>query len=146
MDEDHPNVYAPGKRPFHTNIPCFVKKNGRPWLAFGFMGGPMQPQGHVQILTDLIDFDMNLQEACDAARWQHNASHADTGEFEDPYPYVTLESGFPWETVRALLEKRHEIRWDNGGVGGFQGVMRDFEHDVWVGASEGRKDGNAAGY
>jgi gamma-glutamyltranspeptidase/glutathione hydrolase len=150
MDEDHPNAYAPGKRPFHTNIPCFVKKDGQPWLAFGFMGGPMQPQGHVQILTDLIDFDMGLQEACDAARWQHNAAYVDTGEGDDPppwiLPHVTLESGFSWETVRALLGKHHEIHWDNGGFGGFQGVMRDLENNVWVGASEGRKDGNAAGY
>lgn len=150
MEEDHPNVYAPGKRPFHTNIPCFVKKNGQPWLAFGFMGGPMQPQGHVQILTNLIDFDMGLQEACDAARWQHSAAHPGTGETDDPppylLPYVTLESGFPWETVRALLDKHHQIQWDNGGMGGFQGVMRDLENNIWVGASEGRKDGNAAGY
>lgn len=147
MDEDHPNAYGPGKRPFHTNIPVFVKKDGQPWLAFGFMGGPMQPQGHVQILTDLIDFDMNLQEACDAARWQHNAMHVPTGEVdEDPFPHVTLETGFPWETVRALLDKHHQIRFDNGGSGGFQGVMRDLVNNTWIGASEGRKDGNAAGY
>jgi gamma-glutamyltranspeptidase/glutathione hydrolase len=146
MEADHPNVYAPGKRPFHTNIPVFVKKDGKPWLAFGFMGGPMQPQGQVQIITDLIDFDMDLQEACDAVRWQHNASHEGTGEMEEPAPYVTLESGFPWETVRALLLKGHDIRWDLGGFGGFQGVMRDHDNGTWIGASEGRKDGQAAGY
>ena len=146
MEPDHPNVYAPGKRPFHTNIPVFVKKDGKPWLAFGFMGGPMQPQGQVQILTDLIDFDMDLQEACDAARWQHNASHEGTGEMEEPSPYVTLESGIPWETLRALLLKGHDIRWDVGGFGGFQGVMRDHDNGTWIGASEGRKDGQASGY
>jgi gamma-glutamyltranspeptidase/glutathione hydrolase len=111
------------------------------------MGGPMQPQGQVQILTNLIDFDMNLQEACDAARWQHNARHEGTGEIdEDPNPHVTVESGFAWETVRGLIDKHHDVRRENGGSGGFQGVMRDHVNNIWIGASEGRKDGHAAGY
>ncbi len=80
MDPESANVYAPGKRPFHTIIPAFVMKDGKPWLSFGVMGGGMQPQGHVQILCNLIDFGMNLQEAGDAARWQHEGSSEPTGE------------------------------------------------------------------
>ncbi len=78
LDPKAANVYAPGKRPFQTIIPGFVMKDGQPFLAFGLMGGDMQPQGHVQVLTDIIDFGMNVQEAGDAARWRHyGGSEAD---------------------------------------------------------------------
>ena len=146
MEPGHANVYAPGKRPFHTNIPVFVKKDGRPWLAFGFMGGPMQPQGQVQFLTNLIDFDMGLQEACDASRWQHNGSSEPTGEPSKGAGNLELESGFGWEVARALQEMGHDIRAGDGGFGGLQAVMWDEVNEVYIGASESRKDGQAAGY
>jgi gamma-glutamyltranspeptidase/glutathione hydrolase len=146
MEPGHPNVYEPGKRPFHTTIPVFVKKFGKPWIAFGFMGGPMQPQGQVQFLTNLIDFDMGLQAASDASRWQHNGSTEPTGEMREGAGHVELESGFGWEVARALQEIGHEIRAGDGGFGGLQAVMWDDENKVYLGASESRKDGNAAGY
>jgi gamma-glutamyltranspeptidase/glutathione hydrolase len=146
MAPGHPNVYAPGKRPFHTIIPAFVMKDGKPWLSFGVMGGAMQPQGHVQVLVNLIDFGMGLQEAGDAARWQHDGSSEPTGEEMTDGGFVWVESGVPWETVRALEGKGHDVRTDVGGYGGYQAIMRDHARGVWFGASESRKDGQAAGY
>ena len=148
MEPGHANVYAPGKRPFHTIIPGFVMKDGKPWLAFGVMGGGMQPQGHVQVLTNLIDFGMNVQEAGDAARWQHEGDSEPTGEKMTNGGYVKLESGIPCETVRELSKRGHEVRFDVGGYGGYQAIKVEM-HDgqrVYVGASEIRKDGQAAGY
>lgn len=146
MEEGHPNVYAPGKRPFHTIIPAFVTKDGEPLMSFGVMGGSMQPQGHVQILTNIIDFGMNLQEAGDAARWRHGGSSSPTGGTMTDGGYVALESGFPYETVRALERLGHDVRVSVGGFGGYQAVARDPEQGVYVGASESRKDGHAVGY
>jgi gamma-glutamyltranspeptidase / glutathione hydrolase len=123
-----------------------VLKDGQPWLAFGVMGGAMQPQGHVQILVNLIDFDLNLQEAGDNARWQHDGSSEPTGEYTSGGGYVCLESGIPWETVRALKVLGHDIRTDYGGFGGYQAILRDPKAGVYIGASESRKDGHAAGY
>jgi gamma-glutamyltranspeptidase/glutathione hydrolase len=149
MEPGHANVYAPGKRPFHTIIPGFVMKDKKPWLAFGVMGGDMQPQGHVQVLTNMIDFGMNLQEAGDASRWQHEGDNEPTGEkLTAGGGYVEVESGVPYETVRALKMKGHDVRYDVGGYGGYQAIKVE-EHDgqrVYVGASESRKDGQAAGY
>lgn len=146
LDEGHANVYAPGKRPFHTIIPAFVMKEGKPWLSFGLMGGGMQPQGHVQILVNLIDFGMNLQEAGDAARWQHLGSSSPTGAIMTDGGWVELESSIPWETVRTLKRLGHDVRAGNGGFGGYQAILRDPETGVYHGASESRKDGQAAGY
>jgi len=146
FDKEHANCYAPGKRPFHTIIPAFIMKDGKPLVAFGVMGGAMQPQGHVQIVTNLVDFDLNLQEAGDAARWQHEGST----DYDTPKMkmggWVNLESGIPWETVRELEARGHDIRSDRGGYGGYQAIMRDHERGVYIGASESRKDGQAAGY
>ena len=80
LQDGHPNVYAPGKRPFHTIIPGFATKGGEPWLAFGVMGGNMQPQGQTQIITDLVDYGLGLQEAGDAPRWLHEGSSEPNGE------------------------------------------------------------------
>jgi gamma-glutamyltranspeptidase/glutathione hydrolase len=149
MDPTHANVYAPGKRPFHTIIPGFVMKDGKPWEAFGVMGGDMQPQGHVQVLTNQIDFGLNVQEAGDASRWQHEGDNKPTGEkMTGSGGYVEVESGIPYETVRELRKKGHDVRFDVGGYGGYQAIKVEM-HDgqrVYVGASESRKDGMAAGY
>ena len=146
MNAQSANVYAPGKRPFQTIIPAFVMKDGKPWLSFGVMGGAMQPQGHVQILCNLIDFGMTLQEAGDAARWQHDGSSEPTGERMTDGGHVNLESGVPYESARALMNMGHEVRLDLGGYGGYQAIMRDEKQGVYYGASESRKDGQAAGY
>jgi gamma-glutamyltranspeptidase/glutathione hydrolase len=149
MDPTHANVYAPGKRPFHTIIPGFVMKDGKPWEAFGVMGGGMQPQGHVQVLTNQIDFGLNVQEAGDASRWQHEGDNEPTGEkMTGSGGYVEVESGIPYETVRELRKKGHDVRFDVGGYGGYQAIKVEM-HDgqrVYVGASESRKDGMAVGY
>src|SRR6476660_5881934 len=148
MDPQHANVYAPGKRPFHTIIPGFVMKDGKPWEAFGVMGGGMQPQGHVQVLTNQIDFGLNAQEAGDASRWQHEGDNEPTGEKMEKGGYVEVESGIPYEIVRELEKRGHEVRFDVGGYGGYQAIKVEL-HDgqrVYVGASESRKDGQAAGY
>ncbi len=149
MDPQHANVYAPGKRPFHTIIPGFVMKDGKPWEAFGVMGGGMQPQGHVQVLTNQIDFGLNVQEAGDASRWQHEGDNEPTGEkMTESGGYVEVESGIPYETVRELRKRGHDVRFDVGGYGGYQAIKVEM-HDgqrVYVGASESRKDGQAAGY
>ncbi|MCB1044755.1 MAG: gamma-glutamyltransferase [Acidobacteria bacterium] len=146
LEEGHANSYAPGKRPFHTIIPAFAMKNGQPWLAFGVMGGDMQPQGHVQILTNLIDFDMNLQEAGDLARWQHMGSSSPTGDRMNDGGIVELESSIPWSTQRALMERGHQVRPGRGGFGGYQAIMRDPVSGCYTAASESRKDGCAGGY
>ena len=148
MEPDHANVYAPGKRPFHTIIPGFVMKDGKPWEAFGVMGGGMQPQGHVQVLTNEIDFGLNVQEAGDASRWQHEGDNEPTGEKMTSGGYVEVESGIPYEIVRELKKRGHDVRFDVGGYGGYQAIKVEM-HDgqrVYVAASESRKDGQAAGY
>src|SRR5437879_6857464 len=149
MDPSHANVYAPGKRPFHTIIPGFVMRDGKPWEALGVMGGGMQPQGHVKVLTNQIDFGLNVQEAGDASRWQHEGDNEPTGEkMTESGGYVEVESGIPYETVRELRKKGHDVRFDVGGYGGYQAIKVEM-HDgqrVYVGASESRKDGMAAGY
>jgi gamma-glutamyltranspeptidase/glutathione hydrolase len=155
MDPNHANVYAPGKRPFHTIIPGFVMKDGKPWEAFGVMGGGMQPQGHAQVLTNQIDFGLGVQEAGDASRWQHESGQEPTGAGVtegaakvDAAGFVDLESGIPYETARELRKRGHDVRLDVGGYGGYQAIKVEL-HDgqrVYVGASESRKDGQAAGY
>lgn len=141
-----PNSYAPGKRPFHTIIPAFVTKDGKPWLSFGVMGGATQPQMHAQIIINLIDFDMNLQEAGDAPRILHSGSSEPTGEVMTDGGYVSLESGFSMETRRELVKKGHVLRDALGEFGGYQAIGINVETGVYRGASESRKDGQAAGY
>nr|WP_321511635.1 gamma-glutamyltransferase family protein [uncultured Hyphomonas sp.] len=168
LDPAHPNAWEPGKRPFHTIIPAFAFKKDmpgcqvravpieqacpfEPWLSFGLMGGGMQPQGHVQVILNLVDFDMGLQEAGDAARWEHNGGCEPTNDLDDPaceadVGTVSLESGIPPET-RAELERRGlNIDCCSANAGGYQAIMRDFESGAYIAATEMRKDGVADGY
>jgi gamma-glutamyltranspeptidase / glutathione hydrolase len=145
LDEDHANAAQGGKRPFHTIIPAFISKDGKPWMAFGVMGGDMQPQGHAQIVINMVDFGMSLQEAGDAPRIHHTLSSEPTGEVMSDGGRVNLESGFPYETVRELMRRGHNVGWALGPYGGYQAILRDANGVYW-GASESRKDGQAAGY
>jgi gamma-glutamyltranspeptidase/glutathione hydrolase len=146
LQEGHANVLQPGKRPFHTIIPAFVMKEGKPLISFGLMGGSMQPQGHAQIIINMVDFGMNLQEAGDAARIRHAGSSSPTGEIMNDGGVVHLETGFGEHARKALELKGHKIRPCEGGFGGYQAIMLDAEQGVYYGASEVRKDGQAAGY
>jgi gamma-glutamyltranspeptidase/glutathione hydrolase len=146
LDPSHLNVYAPGKRPFQTIIPSFVVKDGKPFMSFGLMGGDMQPQGHVQIIVNMVDFGLNIQEAGDAARFRHLGNEewmrkdsGDTGKLQ-------LETGIGAD-VRAELERRgHHLVDGDGSFGGYQAILRDPATGVYWGASEMRKDGAAMGY
>ena len=151
LDPDHPNTLEPGKRPFHTIIPAMVTRDaapwdGSPWLCFGVMGGDMQPQGHVQVLVNLIDFGLNLQAAGDAARIEHRGSQTPTGTpMDPPGGYLVAEPGIPAEVVRDLKRRGHRVvRGRNGG--GYQAVLIDAENGTLRGATEPRKDGVALGY
>ncbi|UCF06335.1 MAG: gamma-glutamyltransferase [bacterium] len=146
LDPAHPNSLEPHKRPFHTIIPAMVTREGRPIFAFGVMGGAMQPQGHVQILCNIIDFRMNIQEAGDAPRFRHMGSSQPTGEIMKNGGRVAVEAGFDPEVVRALVAKGHSVVKMSGGFGGYQGIWWDPEPDILIGASEARKDGCAMGY
>ncbi|MBN1999331.1 gamma-glutamyltransferase [candidate division KSB1 bacterium] len=146
FEEGHYNQYAPSKRPFHTIIPGFVTKDGDPFLSFGVMGGAMQPQGHVQVLVNLIDFGMGLQEAGDAPRVRHAGSSQPTGSVMTSGGYVFFESGFCMETIRELLKRGHDMRATVGGFGGYQAIMYDKNKKTFYGASESRKDGQASGF
>jgi gamma-glutamyltranspeptidase / glutathione hydrolase len=147
LKKGHPNSFAPGKRPFHTIIPAFVTHQGKPWLSFGLMGGAMQPQGHVQILINLLDFGMNLQEAGDAPRIYHDGSPEPEGQYlaMTDGGYLNLETGFDYQTVRGLLQKGHDVRFADGPYGGYQAIMRN-PNGGYIAASESRKDGHAAGF
>ncbi len=157
LDPEHPNAYAPGKRPFQTIIPAFVKKDGKPFISFGLMGGGMQPQGHVQILVNLVDYGMNLQEAGDAARIMHDGGRqptdplfggrADVVEI-DALGTLEVEPGIPATTVRALRRMGHKVTVEETGIpfGGYQAIARDPTTGVYTGATEMRKDGQVAGY
>jgi len=168
LDPDHPNVFEPSKRPFHTIIPAFAFKKDmpgcqvravapeiacpyEPWLSFGLMGGGMQPQGHVQIILNLIDFDMGLQEAGDAARWEHRGGCEPTDDLggdpcESDMGVVHLESGIPVEARLELERRGHTVECCRANGGGYQAIMRDFDSGAWIAATEMRKDGNADGY
>ena len=152
LDPAHPNAYEPGKRPFHTIIPAFVKKDGKPYMTLGLMGGGMQPQGHVQVLVNIVDYGMNLQEAGDAARLNHDGGRQPTEALEgpsaDPLGTLYVEPGIPVATVEALREMGHKVEVVSNGImfGGYQAIARDPETGVLTGATEMRKDGQASGY
>ena len=146
LEEGHYNTFEPGKRPFHTIIPAMVTKDGEPFFSFGVMGGAMQPQGHVQILVNLIDFGMNVQEAGDAPRLRHSGSSQPTGEVMTDGGSVNLEFGYSAETIARLEAMGHAVAVRAGGYGGYQGIRYDPATGVFYGATESRKDGIAAGY
>ena len=134
LNAGHPNVLAPGKRPFHTLVPAMVLKEGRPWLSFGVMGGDMQPQGHVQVLLNLIEFGMNIQEAGEAPRFRHTG----TG--------LLIESAISPEARFGLDQRGHRLTNGIGSFGGFQGILFDLRSGVMMGGSDPRKDGLAIGW
>ncbi|RUO33525.1 gamma-glutamyltransferase [Aliidiomarina sanyensis] len=146
LDPDHMNVYEPGKRPFNTIIPAFVTKDGKPVMSYGVMGGATQPQMHAQILINMIDFGMNLQEAGDAPRILHTGSSQPTGETMTDGGVVSLENGFSDYTRRELIKMGHRLQEAVGPYGGYQAIWYDAEQGIYIGASESRKDGYAAGY
>ncbi len=146
LEEGHNNCYEPGKRPFHTIIPAFVTKDGKPFMSFGVMGGSMQPQGHAQIIVNMVDFGMNLQEAGDAPRIRHSGSSQPTGGKMKNGGTVHLESGIDYEVIRDLMRMGHRIDFSVGGYGGYQAIQYDATRGIYFGASESRKDGQASGY
>ncbi|WP_290654614.1 gamma-glutamyltransferase [Idiomarina sp.] len=143
---NHNNVFEPGKRPFHTIIPAFVTKDGKPVMSYGVMGGATQPQMHAQILINIIDFGMNLQEAGDAPRILHTGSGQPTGAEMNDGGTVHLENGFSKHTRRELIKMGHTLQEAVGPFGGYQAIWKNHQEDVYYGASESRKDGHAAGY
>ena len=146
LTEGQANTYEPGKRPFHTIIPAFITKEGLPFMSFGVMGGDFQPMGHVQIIMNMVDFGMNLQEAGDAPRIDHSGTSTPTGVRATSTGKISLESGFDYEVIRALMQKGHNVGFARGSYGGYQAIMWDPKNKVYLGASESRKDGQAAGY
>jgi gamma-glutamyltranspeptidase/glutathione hydrolase len=146
LDPAAANAYAPGKRPFHTIIPAFIMKDGKPFMAFGLMGGDMQPQGHVQIVTNVVDFGMNVQEAGDAARWRHFGGSQPTGEPATGVGTVEMESGFDSAVKTELGRRGYRIVPGDGNFGGYQAIQWDEKNKVYWGASEMRKDGEVIGY
>ncbi len=146
LDPKHPNCLEPGKRPFHTIIPAMMTQAGRPCFVFGVMGGDMQPQGHVQIVVNIVDFGMNIQLAGDAARVRHDGSATPTGlPMESNGGTLLYESSIPSATRDVLQSKGHRLKHDKAGMGGYQGIWIDWENDVLQGATESRKDGVATG-
>lgn len=147
LEADHPNAYAPNKRPFHTIIPAFATKDGKPWMSFGLMGGAIQPQGHAQIIVNMVDFGMTVQDAGDAARFDHVGSTQPhiKGQMEDGGT-ILIETGVSQEIVNELRSRGHEVRYTTGPFGGYEAIYKDPETGVYWGATEMRKDGIAIGY
>ena len=160
LDPDHPNRYAPGKRPFHTIIPAMVTRDDLPVLSFGVMGGDFQPQGHLQVLTNILDFGMDAQQAGDALRWQHVGSQRPIHRLDqienpkkDDFGEIWLEPGFSDDEYKKLESMGHRVKWHDGAggeYGGYQGLWIDSidesERRVYTGGTESRKDGCAVGY
>ena len=149
LDPMHPNVYEPGKRPFHTIIPGFIMKDGKPFMTLGNMGGAYQPLGHVTLITNIIDFGMNLQESGDALRWNHSGSTQPTDSLQSnpiSVGIVGIETSIDPLVVKKLEKMGHKIIVGNGFFGRFQAIMKDPDTGVYYGASESRVDGQAAGY
>lgn len=145
LEEGHFNAFEGGKRPFQTIIPAFITKDKKPWMSFGLMGGAMQPQGHAQVVINMIDFGMDIQAAGDAPRIHHTGSSQPTGEKMLDGGILNLETGYSYDTIRQLMRLGHKVQFANGPYGGYQAIMKA-ENGVYWGATESRKDGHAAGY
>lgn len=151
LKEGHPNLYQPGKRPFQTIIPGFATRKGVPWLAFGVMGGDMQPQGQTQIIVNRKDYGLDVQAAGDSPRWHHEGSSQSMGEDSPDLPpngLLRLESGVPDATKAALADMGWTIGKPDGGFGRYECVefMPDGGRLVYAAASEMRADGCALAY
>ncbi len=147
LDAKHANAYAPGKRPFHTIIPAFMTKDGKPLLSFGVMGGAMQPQGHAQIVVNMVDFGMTVQAAGDVARFHHDGStDPEGGKAMTDGGVVEIETGVSQAIADDLTKRGHKVKYSVGPYGGYQAIWRDPVTGAYWGASEFRKDGQAAGY
>ena len=144
LDKDHANSLVGGKRPFHTIIPAFITKDNKPFISFGVMGGATQPQAHAQIAINIIDFNLNLQEAGDAPRIVHTGSSQPTDEVMVNGGSLSLEKAFTETIIEELKTKGHIINYQPGIFGGYQAIM--LKDGVFYGASESRKDGHAVGY
>ena len=140
LNPSSPNVVSSGKRPFHTIIPAFLTKDGRPQMSFGVMGGNMQPQGHMQTLVRMLDYGQNPQAACDAPRWRFNEGLE-----------INVESGMPAATVQALSERGHQMEvindsYQDFGAGQFIWKSDGDAQNGYIAASDARRDGHAAGF
>jgi gamma-glutamyltranspeptidase / glutathione hydrolase len=147
LDEKHANRLEPGKRPFHTIIPAMMTKDGKPEFVFGVMGGDMQPQGHVQVLINMLDFGMNVQQAGEAPRIEHVGSATPTGKAAAKNGgTIKAEEGLSPAIVAELKKRGHQVEWVKKNGGGYQGILIDWKAGVLQGGSEARKDGAAVGY
>jgi gamma-glutamyltranspeptidase/glutathione hydrolase len=151
LQDGHPNIYAPGKRPFQTIIPGFATKNHEPWMAFGVMGGDMQPQGQTQIILNRVDYGLDVQAAGDSPRWHHEGSSQTMGEDLaglGPKGVLRLEAGVPIETRKALIALGWPMGASDGGFGRYECIenRKQGSDRVYAAASEMRADGVALAY
>jgi len=151
LQDGHPNIYAPGKRPFQTIIPGFAAKDGQPWMSFGVMGGDMQPQGQTQIILNRVDYGLDVQAAADSPRWHHEGSSQSMGEDRPglgPIGLLRLESGIPAATRKALVDLGWPVGPSDGGYGRYEGieVRMQSEKRVYAAGSEMRCDAVALAY
>jgi gamma-glutamyltranspeptidase/glutathione hydrolase len=141
-----PNRLEPHKRPFHTIIPGFVTRDGQPVLSFGVMGGDFQPQGHCQVLMNMLDFGMSPQQAGDQPRIGHDGSSDPAGRYTSGGGVLSLEHGIGAAVKRKLLAMGHRDSGANVALGGYQAIWRRENPRVYLGGSDPRRDGCAIGY
>jgi gamma-glutamyltranspeptidase/glutathione hydrolase len=155
LQDGHPNIYAPGKRPFQTIIPGFATRDGKPWMSFGVMGGDMQPQGQSQIIINRVDYGLDIQAAGDSPRWHHEGSSQTMGEDTaglGPMGVLRLEAGVPEASRRALAELGWPLDASDGGFGRYECIEQRMSGGMsgadrfYSAASEMRADGVALAY
>jgi gamma-glutamyltranspeptidase/glutathione hydrolase len=146
LDENHRNKLEPHKRPFHTIIPAFLTRDGRPVMSFGVMGGAFQPQGHAQVVMNMIDFGMSPQQAGDQPRIEHNGSAEPTGTTMEEGGEVKFERGIEPDVREQLAAMGHSASGRDGAFGGYQAIWREDDPLRYFGGSDPRKDGAAMGY